>query len=378
MDFLTLFKTKQSEFNKDFINICTFINSIHKSQNEKIANIALAMRYFNIPNKLSSYTATDELETTKNDSKVINDFLNDLVNYGIGYDGGIKSDTYIKFKNIYFNKFEIDKIPEFKDTLPKIESLSKVEVEAKSLLEAVKRINDRVSFNKSYLTPIEAVGIMCNSSTNDLMEKIGAFETIEDWEALASFEYIRKNLMNGRLFLDSESLCIPAVRLKMIMYEDGKIIKGFNDDILNSIYDAYISPTIELKILEDGDIPKKLTIPPNRKDDIFNTYPMALEKENKKLQAEIDELKAVNESSLKNSIYAVISVMMDILLDINITDRYFTNSDNDKAPKEPSQSMLSQHIEELGKQKGIRGLSQRNVDGIFSEANKKVNELMKK
>ena len=40
--------------------------------------------------------------------------------------------------------------------------------------------------------------------------------------------------------------------------------------------------------------------------------------------------------------------------------------------------MLSQHIEELGKQKGLRGLSQRNVDGIFSEANKKVNELMKK
>ena len=377
MDFLTLFKAKQLEFNNDFISICNFINSIHKSQDENIANIALAMRFFDISKKLHSYTATDDLETTKNAPEILNDFLNDLVNYGIGYDGGIRGDTFNKFKNIYFNKSEINDIPEFKNTLPKIESLSKVEIEAKSLLEAIKRINDSVSFNKSYLTPIEAVGIMCNSPTNDLMEKIGAFETIEDWEALASFEYIRKNLMNGRLFLDSSSLCIPAVRLKMIMYEDGKIIKGFNDDILNSIYEEYISPSIEVKLLDDGKLATVLNLSANNKDDILNSYPMALEKENKRLNDEITQLRASNELSVKDSILATIAVMKNILLDMEITGGYFANSDNDKAPKEPSQDMLSLHIEELAKELNIRGLSKRNVNDIFSQANKKLNELMK-
>lgn len=69
---------------------------------------------------------------------------------------------------------------------------------------------------------------------------------------------------------------------------------------------------------------------------------------------------------IKESIYQLINAMKDLLLDPYITQSLFVDKDNQNAKQKPTQGMLAKHIESMN----IRGLAERNINGIFAEANK--------
>ena len=84
------------------------------------------------------------------------------------------------------------------------------------------------------------------------------------------------------------------------------------------------------------------------------------------------ELDVDEEPNLKDSAYFLIAVLKDLLLDIEITGYYF-QSDKDKGKKEPTQTVLAQHIEGMG----IKDLKTRNINGLFAKANAMLNDAKK-
>ncbi|MGP9519601.1 hypothetical protein [Psychrobacter sp. AOP7-C1-14] len=84
------------------------------------------------------------------------------------------------------------------------------------------------------------------------------------------------------------------------------------------------------------------------------------------------ELDVDEEPNLKDSAYFLIAVLKDLLLDIEITGYYF-QSDKDKGKKEPTQTVLAQHIEGMG----IKDLKTRNINGLFAKANAMLSDAKK-
>ena len=97
---------------------------------------------------------------------------------------------------------------------------------------------------------------------------------------------------------------------------------------------------------------------------------MVLERKLKELE---DRASQTDKITVHNKAYSLIAVLKNLLLNPDITDCYFTNSDNDNAKKAPIQGELSTHIKDMK----IPGLSKRNVDDLFSIANDVLAEVQK-
>lgn len=74
----------------------------------------------------------------------------------------------------------------------------------------------------------------------------------------------------------------------------------------------------------------------------------------------------------KDSAYHLIAVLKDLLLNPDINAYHF-KSDNSKSTNQPTQAGLAEYIDAMD----IRGLKARNVNGIFSDANRLLNDLKK-
>ena len=89
--------------------------------------------------------------------------------------------------------------------------------------------------------------------------------------------------------------------------------------------------------------------------------------DNKNIKAQISKYDNTS-TELKDSAYCLIAVMKDLLLDPDVQARHFKGSNN-----KPSQTGLAEYITSLK----IKDLKTRNIDGIFSNANKLLNEAKK-
>lgn len=375
MDFLKSFKKVRTEFNKEYINVCKFIDDIRNKEYEPIANIALAIQYFELQNKLSTFSVTEKLTANMNSNNdEFNEFLNKIVSYGEDYIGGIKKDEYSAYKHLFLNKKEICNLPEFKNTIEDQDDgtdIFKSLMRFREFFEKPKYIQ-----NRSYVSLLEAACIISRDIPSSIAERIGALDITEDWDFISARKYIIENIRNERLYIDEKWLGIPTYLLKIVLFEDDKIIKGFNDDILTSVYEELISPSIKLVLKNEDDLkqPVEINIPPNRIDGVMNSYPMALEKKVKKLEEEIESYEATKDDlTIKDSAYLLIAVMKDLLLDPDITG-YFFQTDKHKGFKEPTQTELTNYIDA----KDIKGLKARAINSLFSEANKKINDNLKK
>ncbi|CAM3621552.1 hypothetical protein GCM10016272_23600 [Psychrobacter glaciei] len=74
----------------------------------------------------------------------------------------------------------------------------------------------------------------------------------------------------------------------------------------------------------------------------------------------------------KDSAYHLIAVLKDLLLDPNTTP-YMFRTDNQKSTNQPTQAGLAEHIAAMN----LKGLKARNINGIFSDANRLLNDLKK-
>lgn len=375
MDFLKSFKQKKNEFNKEYINVCVFIDKIHNEEHEQITNIALAIQYFGLQDKVSTFTVGDKLIANLNKSNdIFKEFCNKLVAYGHDHTSGIKKDEYLTYKNLYLKKDEIESIPEFKDTIKEKGNNADGYETFSSFLklwDSPKSIQ-----NHSHISLLEAACLISRDYPRSISERIGALDITEDWDFISARKYIIENIKNERLYIDEEWLGIPTYLLKVVLFEDEKIIKGFNDDILTSVYDELISPTIKLILKNDDDfkLPVEINIPPNMIDNVMNSYPMALEKKVKNLEKRLEEYEAAeNDLSIKDSALLLIATMKDMLLNTEITG-YLFQSDTDKGKKNPTQSALTEYIDSMN----INGLKARVVNNLLSDANKKMNENAKK
>ena len=96
------------------------------------------------------------------------------------------------------------------------------------------------------------------------------------------------------------------------------------------------------------------------------------EKQIKDLKAQADKLADNNDLSPKDSAYYLVAIMKELLLDTEITGFYF-QSDSDNGKKKPNQTALTRYI----RNKNIKDLKTRTIDGIFADANKLLNDARK-
>lgn len=87
---------------------------------------------------------------------------------------------------------------------------------------------------------------------------------------------------------------------------------------------------------------------------------------------EYSQFSTNQESNIKDSAYFLIAVMKDLLLNVEITGYYF-QSDSDNGKKSPTQAALTEHINSMS----IKNLSTRNINGIFSDANRLLKDAIK-
>ena len=78
------------------------------------------------------------------------------------------------------------------------------------------------------------------------------------------------------------------------------------------------------------------------------------------------------ELNLKDSAYHLISVLKDLLLNPD-TNAYHFKTDNSKSTNQPTQAGLAEYIDAMN----IKGLKSRNINGIFSDANRLLNDARK-
>lgn len=74
----------------------------------------------------------------------------------------------------------------------------------------------------------------------------------------------------------------------------------------------------------------------------------------------------------KDSAYYLIAILKNLLLDPNTTP-YMFKTDNQKSSNQPTQTGLAEHIDGMN----IKGLKARNINGIFSDANRLLNDARK-
>lgn len=87
---------------------------------------------------------------------------------------------------------------------------------------------------------------------------------------------------------------------------------------------------------------------------------------------EHSQFSSSQELNIKDSAYFLIAVMKDLLLNSEITGYYF-QGDSDKSKKSPTQAALAEYIDSMS----IKNLSTRNINGIFSDANRLLKDAMK-
>lgn len=104
--------------------------------------------------------------------------------------------------------------------------------------------------------------------------------------------------------------------------------------------------------------------------------PTFLDEEKQRLQLlqqqRESETSADEELNLKDSAYHLISVLKDLLLNPD-TNAYHFKTDNSKSTNQPTQAGLAEYIDAMN----IKGLKSRNINGIFSDANRLLNDARK-
>lgn len=84
------------------------------------------------------------------------------------------------------------------------------------------------------------------------------------------------------------------------------------------------------------------------------------------------KLASDKEANPKDSAYHLIAILKDLLLNPD-TNPYHFKTDNSKSTNQPTQAGLAEYIDAMD----IRGLKARNINGIFSQANKLLNDAQK-
>ena len=387
MDFIEKYRTRKDEIENDYINACLFIRTYADASNMNIAEVAKAMKFINLHNTLSTYNFNEQLDYEINKNSVLEELLDDVISYGHLYKGSIKEHTYNKFSQTKINIIELNSIDGINyPPVPKNhkDKSSEQDTPLNKALDAVLEFKasfltgelaKKVLHRQNYYSPFEASCLIAGKMPDDLREKYGAYEICKEWDYLSARAYVKKAFDDGRLYLTEECLGIPAIRLKIVLFEDKKIIEGFNDDILLEIYREYISPVIHIEshdgLFSNGKEKITLRVPSEFEEDLFNSYPMLLERKLKELEEKTDQ---DDKTTTMDKAYSLIAVLKNLLSDPAITESYFTNSDNDNARKAPIQGELSRHIKEMK----IAGLSKRNVDDLFSIANDVLDEVIKR
>lgn len=385
VEFIEKYKTRKNEVDNDYINACLLIKSYADASNLNVAEIANAMKFIKIHINVDTYSFNDYFEININDKSLFENLLNEVINYGQLHKGSIKEDTYRKYKSV---KIKISELIDFKDiSYPPIpigknhkdnddKTINQIKAdEIKNIVNAFEELGGiRSMYNQSYFSPFEACCLIAGELPRHMSNKLGAFEVCKEWEYLAAKDYIKKAFDDGRLFLTDECLGIPSITLKIILVEDKKIIEGFNDDILLEVYNEYINPVIHINNNHDlfGEEHEKIIIkiPDEYKDNLLNSYPMVLERKLKELEEKTSQS---DKTTTTDKAYSLIAVLKNLLLNPDITESYFANSDNDNAKRAPIQGELSRTIKEMK----IAGLSKRNVDDLFSIANDVLSEVVK-
>ncbi|MBH0097263.1 hypothetical protein I6E61_12785 [Psychrobacter sp. NZS113] len=99
-----------------------------------------------------------------------------------------------------------------------------------------------------------------------------------------------------------------------------------------------------------------------------------LQNELAQAKTEIEDKSADDNKELnpKDSAYHLIAVLKDLLLDPNTTP-YMFKTDNQKSTNQPTQAGLAEYIDAMN----LKGLKARNINGMFSDANRLLSDLKK-
>jgi len=385
VNFLKRYQEKKAEVSKLYIEASLFLKSYADVNKISISEVASAFKFIGLADSIPTYSFDNQLNQTINDKSVLNDILDEVINYGTLYKGSIKETTYKRFKNVKIKLSDLDEVDEVQYPPQPINLTTEDQKITTESQLSIDKLNETIKifkadfeksslYNSPYLSPFEACCLMSGKSVSELSEKFGAYDICQEWEFLSAKNYIRENLKSGRLYLTDECLGIPSLLLKTVMFEDGRIIQGFNDDILLEVFNESTNPEIVFKVTDEmfgsDNTSIKFTIPDDLKDNIMQSYPMRLERKIKDLE---NQIRHNEEDSLNSKGYALISILKNLLLDSAITSNYFCNSDSDTAKKKPIQGELSRHIADMK----IQGLSKRNVDDLFATANDVLEEVIK-
>lgn len=93
----------------------------------------------------------------------------------------------------------------------------------------------------------------------------------------------------------------------------------------------------------------------------------------KQLEEKADALEEDKELNPKDSAYYLIAIMKNLLLDPN-TSPYHFKSSSSNSTNQPTQTGLAEYIDSMNN----RGLKTRNINGMFSDANRLLNDSKKK
>ena len=276
------------------------------------------------------------------------------------------SDTALKpFKYFYF---------EFSD-LPDLSSIYPDTIGQKGLNQRENQLPDPNP------KPLNGTNPITNLGENQRLLITYAFFSAEDMTCLIIDEnpaYIKSNanyLRHHRMIckaIDAGALVlndadeIPAKQVKTWLANHNFIYKGFNDNLSND-RDKMGIAAVGHVIKTYDQLVEELATANNRIKKLEQVKTEANAPKQQEKELDVDE-----EPNLKDSAYFLIAVLKDLLLDIEITGYYF-QSDKDKGKKEPTQTVLAQHIEGMG----IKDLKTRNINGLFAKANAMLSDAKK-
>lgn len=263
---------------------------------------------------------------------------------------------------------------------------------------------DNIKNNFDYLTVAEAAILWCGIPRSELATELAQCTPKGDGNALS------RNTMKHPYVQCVEPRCV----LLHQAFDDGKLKMGrdgdkggyINGEKEREVADyisggmGHINPdrrTIKINDLKEfiaeyhaDDMPKTLfsDIDIHKLKPITHDDYSALLAKNKALEARLEKATEVYYSQREEinslskalqsqsaitqdditqaSVYHLINTMKELLLDSEITESLFVNKDNTNAGKQPTQSMLVNHIADMN----IRTLSERTINGIFAKVNK--------
>lgn len=263
---------------------------------------------------------------------------------------------------------------------------------------------DNIKNNFDYLTVAEAAILWCGVSRSELATELAQCTPKGTGNALS------KNTMKHPYIQCVEPRCV----LLHQAFDDGKLKMGRDGNKGDYIWGekdkkendnltygtGHMNPdrrTIKINDLKEfiaeyhaDDMPTTLfsDIDIHKLKPITHDDYSALLAKNKALEARLekaaevyysqrDEINSLNKTLQSQSaitqdditqasVYQLINTMKGLLLDSEITESLFVNKDNTNAGKQPTQSMLVNHIADMN----IKTLSERTINGILAKANK--------